>query len=177
MTTARDLSSQLAALLRREHCAMADFLVALAGFDRKRLWVELGYPSLFYYLHRELGLSKGAAHYRKTAAELIQRFPAIVEPLQDGRLCITSIVELAKVIAPENCDEVLPRFFHRSKREAMGGRGPPARRGAAEPDGGERGSHTAGGGCGRGPALARCTARFRAEHARAALRSSTGRTP
>jgi hypothetical protein len=119
MTTARDLSSQLAALLRREHGAMADFLVALADFDRKRLWVELGYPSLFYYLHRELGLSKGAAHYRKTAAELVQRFPAIVEPLQDGRLCITSIVELAKVIAPENCDEVLPRFFHRSKREAM----------------------------------------------------------
>jgi hypothetical protein len=119
MTTARDLSSRLAALLRREHGAMADFLVALADFDRKRLWVELGYPSLFYYLHRELGLSKGAAHYRKTGAELIQRFPQIVEPLQDGRLCITGIVELAKVIAPENCDEVLPRFFHRSKREAM----------------------------------------------------------
>jgi hypothetical protein len=34
-------------------------------------------------------------------------------------LCITSIVELAKVLTPENRDEVLPRFFHRSKREAM----------------------------------------------------------
>jgi hypothetical protein len=119
MTTARDLSFQLAALLRREHGAMADFLVALADFDRKRLWVELGHSSLFYYLHRELGLSKGAAHYRKTAAELIQRFPSVVEPLRDGRLCFTSVVELAKVLTPENGEEVLPRFFHRSKREAM----------------------------------------------------------
>jgi hypothetical protein len=119
MTTARDLSNQLADLLRREHVAMADFLVALSDFHHKGLWMDLGYPSLFYYLHRELGLSKGAAAYRKTAAELVQRFPEIVEPLRDGRLCITSIVELARVISPENAASVLPRFFHRSKREAM----------------------------------------------------------
>ena len=97
---------------------MADFLVALADFDRRRSWEELGYSSLFYFLHRELGLSKGAAHYRKTAAELVQRFPEIVEPLRDGRLCITSIVHLAKVLTPENRGETLPKFFQRSKREA-----------------------------------------------------------
>ncbi len=44
---------------------MADFLVALADFDRRRLWVDLGYSGLFMFLHRELGLSKGASHYRK----------------------------------------------------------------------------------------------------------------
>ncbi|MGB8933068.1 MAG: hypothetical protein WCC48_17620 [Anaeromyxobacteraceae bacterium] len=64
---------------------MAEFLLTLADFDRKRLWLELGYSSLFHFLHRRLGMSKGAAHYRKTAAELIQRVPEVVEPLQDGR--------------------------------------------------------------------------------------------
>jgi hypothetical protein len=49
----------------------------------------------------------------------MQKFPEIVEPLRDGRLCITSIVQLAKVLTPENCREVLPRFFQRSKSEAM----------------------------------------------------------
>src|SRR6266542_3976012 len=88
------------------------------NFDRKRLWVELGHASLFYFLHRELGLSSGAAFYRKTAAGLIQRFPEIVDPLRDGRLCLTSVVELAKVLTPENRDEVLPRFFHLSKSGA-----------------------------------------------------------
>ncbi len=98
---------------------MADFLVALADFDDRRCWEELGYSGLFDYLHRDLGVSRGTAFYRKTAADLVRRFPEVVEPLKDGRLCITSVVELAKVITPENRGEVLPRFFHRSKREAM----------------------------------------------------------
>ncbi len=118
MNTAREFTVRLQDLLRRERLALADFLVAVADFDRKRLWAELGYTSLFYFLHRELGLSKGAAHYRKTAAELIQRFPEIVEPLRDGRLRITTVVELAKVITPENRGEILPRFFELSRSAA-----------------------------------------------------------
>ena len=97
---------------------MAEFLLALAEFDEQRGWLELGYSSLFYFLHRELGLSKGAAHYRKTAAALLRRFPEVIEPLRDGRLCITSVVEVAKVLTAENRQEVLPKFFQRSKRDA-----------------------------------------------------------
>jgi hypothetical protein len=115
---ARELTKRLSDLLRREHAAMAEFLVALADFDRQRAWEQLGYSSLFTFLCRELGLSKGAAFYRKTAAELVRRVPEIVAPLGDGRLCITSVVELAKVLTPENGGEVLPRFFHRSREEA-----------------------------------------------------------
>jgi hypothetical protein len=118
MDTARDFADRLAALLRKEQGAMANFLLALADFDRRRLWQTLGFSSLFHFLHRELGMSKGAAHYRKTAAELIQRVPEVVEPLREGKLCITSIIELAKVLTPENRAEVLPRFFHRSRQEA-----------------------------------------------------------
>jgi len=97
---------------------MADFLVALADFDRQRLWVQLGHASVFYYLHRDLKLSKGAAHYRKVAARLIQEFPEVVAPFREGKLCITTVVELARVITPENSEEVLPRFFYLSKQEA-----------------------------------------------------------
>jgi hypothetical protein len=119
MDSARALSANLSALLRRERDALAEFLVALAVFDERRLWGDMGYGSLFYYLHRELGLSKGAAQYRKVAAELIQKIPAVVEPLRNGRLCLTSIIEAAKVVTPENWEAVLPRFFGLSKREAM----------------------------------------------------------
>lgn len=118
MTNAHEFTSRLLDLLRREQGAMADFLIALSEFDRKRFWVGLGYTSLFYFLHRELKLSSGASYHRKTAAELIQRFPEIVEPLRDGRLCLSSVCELAKVISRENLAEVLPRFFHSSKQEA-----------------------------------------------------------
>jgi 5-methylcytosine-specific restriction endonuclease McrA len=115
---ARESSRHLSTLLRHEQGAMADFLVALADFDRRALWRDLGHSCLFYYLQRELRLSDGAAHFRKVAAKLIQRFPEVVEPLREGKLCITSIVELARVMTPENRCEVLPRFFHMSKRQA-----------------------------------------------------------
>jgi len=119
ITNARALSSRLADLLRAEQVAMADFLLALADFDRRRLWVDLGYASLFAYLHRELGLSRSAAHYRKTAVELILRFPPVEAAFRSGRLCLTTSFELARVLTPENLDEVLPRFFGLSRREAM----------------------------------------------------------
>ncbi len=119
METARELTENLASLLRREHHALAEFLVALAEFDRRRAWVELGHSSLFYFLHRELRLSKSAAQYRKVAAELIQQIPGIVEPLRRGDLCLTSILEAAKVVTANNWETVLPRFYGLSRREAM----------------------------------------------------------
>jgi hypothetical protein len=118
METARALSENLAVLLRREHESMADFLFALAAFDAARGWADLGHASLFAYLHRELKLSKSAAQYRKVAAELIQAVPAVVEPLRRGDLCLSTIIEVAKVVTAENSGTVLPRFYGLSRREA-----------------------------------------------------------
>jgi hypothetical protein len=84
-STARALSSRLADLLSREQVAMADFLVALGDFDLGRSWEPLGYTSLWHYLHRDLGLSKGTAHYRVVAAGLVARFPDVEAALRDGR--------------------------------------------------------------------------------------------
>src|SRR5689334_7758964 len=114
----RLLARRLADLLAREHAALADFLVALAEFDRERRWLELGHASLFAFLNRELGLSKGAASYRNAAAALIQRCPEVVAPLRSGKLCLSTVVELSRVLTPENQAEVLPRFLGASKWEA-----------------------------------------------------------
>src|SRR5512135_728990 len=102
LSHARSSTAALADLLRREHAALADFLVALAAFDRAGTYRLLGYASLFDFLHRELHLSRGAAHYRKVAARLVAVFPEVVEPLRDGRLCLSAVLELAKVMTREN---------------------------------------------------------------------------
>jgi hypothetical protein len=117
-TESRTFAARLANLLRNEQHAMADFLVALVEFDQRRGWITLGYSNLFDFLVRELGLARGTAHYRKTAAHLVQRYPEVLEALRQGNLCMSSIVELARVITPENRAVVLPRFFHCSKQEA-----------------------------------------------------------
>jgi hypothetical protein len=115
---ARELTNRLAALLRNERRAMADFLLALAEFDRDKRWREMGHASLFAFLRRELALSAGAAQYRKTAAELIQKYPAVEAALRNGSLCLSTVIEVAKVLTPENVTETLPRFFGLSRREA-----------------------------------------------------------
>jgi hypothetical protein len=67
---------------------------------------------------RFLGLPKSAAFYRKTAAELAQRHPEIVDALREGKLCLSTVAELSKALEVESLSTVLPRFLHTSKREA-----------------------------------------------------------
>ena len=101
-----------------ERGALADLLLSLAEFDRLALYRDLGFASLFEYLHRELGLSRGSAHYRQVAARLVARFPEVVEPLRDGRLCLTTVIVLAKVMTEANRHEVLPASSTAPAQEA-----------------------------------------------------------
>jgi hypothetical protein len=91
---AGDWSLRIAELARREHCALVDLLLALAEFDRLGVYRQLGFPSLFD---------------RQVAARFLQAFPEIAEPLRDGRLCVSSVPRLAKVMTEENRAEVMPR--------------------------------------------------------------------
>jgi hypothetical protein len=116
---ARQLRDALKNLLRREQAVMADFLIALADFDRRRGWEALGHANLFALMRVELGLCRSGSYWRLSAARLVQRFPEVIEPLRDGRLCMSTTAELAKVLTEENRAEVLPRYFGLSAREAQ----------------------------------------------------------
>jgi hypothetical protein len=118
LSAARQARDGLASLLRAERTAAADFLLALADFDRRRGWEPLGHASLFAFLHVELKLPNASAFWRMSAARLLQRFPDLIDPIRVGRLCLSTTAELAKVLTEENRAEVLPRFFGLSAREA-----------------------------------------------------------
>jgi 5-methylcytosine-specific restriction endonuclease McrA len=118
MTDATEITNRMRSLLRCEQGAMADFLVALAEVIDQKLWRELGYSSPFYYVRREFKLCAGAAQNRITAAELILRVPEIEPALRSGQLYLSTVTVIAKVLTSENKDEVLPRFFDLSRREA-----------------------------------------------------------
>jgi 5-methylcytosine-specific restriction endonuclease McrA len=74
---------------------------------------------VFRYLHKGLRLSRAAAHHRRAAAWLVQRFPEVLEPIREGKLCFTTAAVLASVATEENLAAVLPRFFGLSKQEAL----------------------------------------------------------
>src|SRR5258707_982073 len=96
-TSARDIDRRLAELVRSERHLVVQFVVELAGFAKRELYRDLGYPSLFYYCVRQLGLSKSSAFRRSETPRLIARFPVIADRLADGRLSIRALVELREV--------------------------------------------------------------------------------
>ncbi|MEI6225937.1 MAG: HNH endonuclease, partial [Deltaproteobacteria bacterium] len=95
---ARSFHARLVDLLRVEFDSLGAFLEALAEFDRLGLFRPLGYADLFSYLHRGLKLSRPAAHQRRAAAWLVQRFPEVLEAIREGKLCFTTAAVLASVV-------------------------------------------------------------------------------
>jgi 5-methylcytosine-specific restriction endonuclease McrA len=118
MTTAREQTNEMASMLQRERGGLADFLLAFSTFHARRLWRELGYGSAFAFLRGEFKLSEGAAYNRIVAAELVERMPEVEAAVRSGDLCFSAVNQVAKVLTPENKDELLPRFLHLSRRQA-----------------------------------------------------------
>jgi 5-methylcytosine-specific restriction endonuclease McrA len=116
---ARSFHTRLIDLLRVEFVSLGAFLEALAEFDRRKLFRDLGHADLFAYLHKGMKLSRAAAHHRRAAAWLVQRFPEVLEPIREGKLCFTTASVLASVATEENLAAVLPRFYGLSKQEAL----------------------------------------------------------
>ncbi len=116
---ARSFHARLIDLLRVEFVSLGDFLEALAEFDRRKLFRDLGHANLFEYLHKGLRLSRAAAHHRRAGAWLVQRFPEVLTPIREGKLCFTTAAVLASVVTEANVAEVLPRFYGLSKQEAL----------------------------------------------------------
>jgi hypothetical protein len=117
-STIHDETARIKDLFKRECEAMLEFLLALVRLDQRRGWADLGHSGLFPYLRAEIGLPKSTAFYRTCAARLIQTFPRLVDPMREGKLCLSVLPDLRKVVTEENFDEVVPKFFGCSRDDA-----------------------------------------------------------
>jgi len=111
------LTGRLCELRRQERHLLVEFLAYLAEMDRRRLYLELGWPSLFAYCVEHLGLTKASAFRRTAAARLLARFPVVADYLSDGRLNLTTLVELRDVLVEDRLDEILGRAAGRTEEQ------------------------------------------------------------
>lgn len=110
-----DLVGRLVQIRKQERTSLVEFLRYLAEVDRRRTALGLGFPSLFSFCTDHLGLTKASAFRRTTAARLLARFPLVAEYLGDGRLNLTTLVELRDVLDESNLIEVLNRAAGRTE--------------------------------------------------------------
>jgi hypothetical protein len=111
-----ELLRRLADTLGHSRRNEADLVAHIGEFDRRRLYARSAAPSMFAYCTDLLHLSEAEAYLRIAAARASREHPRLLTLLSDGRLHLTAIATLAPHLTPENCEGLLDRAVHRSKR-------------------------------------------------------------
>jgi hypothetical protein len=102
--------------VRQVNVIEADLIVLLGEVEHRRLHKRLS-SSLFSFCRERLGLSEDAAYNRSKVARFARKFPVVLDYLRSGRIHLTGLRLLAKVVTRDNIDEVLEQACGKSKRE------------------------------------------------------------
>ena len=89
----------------------------IAEVDARRLYARRASPSMFQYCLDVFHLSEAEAFRRIAAARVSQRYPVVLQMLEDGRLHLAGISVLKKHLTDANCEEVLARATHKTIEE------------------------------------------------------------
>lgn len=84
-------TEELASDLRVKTC---DLIESLVEFDRRKLYRNLEYTSLFEYCIYKLKMSDAAAYRRIRAARAFQAYPPVKDHLRSGALTLESLILL-----------------------------------------------------------------------------------
>lgn len=104
-------------LVGRECAATAVVVAGLIEFDSRRLYLPLGYPSMFQYCLQCLKLTEDATFNRLEAARAARKFPGVLDLLHSGDLSLTAARMLAPHLTAGNSVTVLEQARHKTKRE------------------------------------------------------------
>jgi|GEM_PF-1186752 len=88
----------------REKSATLTLLEHLAEVDRRRLYSELSYQSLWEYTHKALHYSESQASERVSAMRLMVKVPELKSELQAGSLNLTAVSKLAYHVKREKLE-------------------------------------------------------------------------
>ena len=111
------LERRLRALAWGEKQVLAGFLRHLAEFDRRQAYAPLGFPSLFEYCTRELGLSRDEAYLRIQAARISGDYPEILGMLARGELHLSVLAKISPHMNSLNAEKLLAGARGKTKRE------------------------------------------------------------
>ncbi|WPU66937.1 HNH endonuclease [Peredibacter starrii] len=105
-------------LVSAERSATTKLLHHLKEIERRKLYCDLKYSSLFAYCVHELGYSEGAAQRRIVAARALAEMPEIEAKIEDGSLNLTNISLVNQFIEdPNERREVLKEVENLTKNE------------------------------------------------------------
>jgi hypothetical protein len=96
-------------VLRERECTLK-ILFHLAEIDRRKLFSDLKYGSLYEYCIKELKYSEWSAHQRIVAARLVNQIPEIVPKIASGALTLTNIGLAVKFMRDNKIEETSDKY-------------------------------------------------------------------
>ena len=112
-----ELLSRMPALVLVEHGGVSDVVEHLAEIDRRRLYLEQGYPSLYAYAREYLCYTEDAALKRIRVARLALEFPQVLDELRTGAIQLAALVMLAPHLKQDNAAALLTEARRKSRTE------------------------------------------------------------
>ena len=112
-----ELLRRLHELVAHSRGTEADLVAHIGEVDERRLYARSAFPSMFVYCMQALHLSEAEAYRRITVARAARKHAVLLAMLRDGRIHMSGMALLVPVLTPENCDAVLERATHKSKRQ------------------------------------------------------------
>ncbi len=94
-----------------------DLVAHIGEVDDRRLYAREACSSMFSYCTEVLHLSEAESYFRIAVARAARKHPVLLAILGDGRLHLSGIALLAPHLTEENCENVLSRATHKSKRQ------------------------------------------------------------
>lgn len=93
-----ELLQALAHLKGQEDRLIVALLEHISEVERRRLFLQLGYTSMFGYLTKRIGYSEGEAYRKIEAARLLKSNPEIRTSLENGSLTLTTMTDVSIAI-------------------------------------------------------------------------------
>jgi len=104
-------------LVARDRATTASLIAHLAEIDRRKLYLPAGFASMFEYCVEELGMSEDQACNRIEVARKAREFPILFKAIEDGRLKLSAIRELAPHLTAGNASELIAQASRLRRHE------------------------------------------------------------
>ncbi|MBK9295159.1 MAG: hypothetical protein IPM57_12105 [Oligoflexia bacterium] len=86
------------------HKAESDLIDILQKIDQQKIFLKLGFASLFDYALKALKLSEANSSNFITVARKSKTIPELKEAIKEGRLSVSKARKITPVLTPENKD-------------------------------------------------------------------------
>lgn len=99
--TNQTLLLELKTLVKKEREILGQILELLKEVDRRKLYLDLAYPSLFEFCVDHLGYSESAAYRRIQAMRLVRELPELKTKIEEGKLNISNLSQAQSFFVSE----------------------------------------------------------------------------